>query len=183
MDKLARLSSRAEIQDVMFRYARGVDRLDLVAVRACFHEDATDHHGDFKGKIGDFIPWVSAMHASVPFSAHFLGNCLIEFVDDITAVVESYFMTMLQQAEKHKAIFLRGAGASGDIEMDVIGRYVDRFESRDGSWRIAKRAVVFDAIRTRASNKAALKDSWALGKRSCADPVYEAREKAGLGAT
>lgn len=183
MDKIARLISRAEIQDVMLRYARGVDRRDWPGVQACFHDDATDHHADFNGKIVDFIPWVSGMHEGGYFACHFLGNCLIEFVDDTTAVVETYFIAMLRvgaQSAEHRAMLTKDGGSSSEIDLDVVGRYVDRFEDRGNGWRVAKRQVVFDTIRTRPTQIGQIKPHWAVGTRDSEDPIYAWRNAAGL---
>ena len=94
MDKLSELVAKNEIEEVIFRYARGVDRRDWDAVSACFHPDAIDQHGEFTGTPLEFIEWVRKRHANVPFSMHFVGNCLIEFMDDRKAAVETYFIAM-----------------------------------------------------------------------------------------
>ena len=88
MDDAERHRHRGDIQDVLLRYARGVDRRDWAAVAACFLPGATDRHGDFTGTIEAFVPWVSAMHVQVPFSAHFLCNLLVEFASASDAAVE-----------------------------------------------------------------------------------------------
>ena len=185
MDQLERLANRAEINDVMFRYARGVDRRDWQSVRACFHDDATDDHADFKGAIDEFIPWVSKMHAALPDSCHFLGNSLIEFASETKAVVETYFFAVLRlgaQSGQHRAMLASGSedAATGDTDLDVIGRYVDHFEKRDGAWRIARRVVVFDRTRTQPTQDSPLKPHWALGRRDGDDPIYAWRRQAGL---
>lgn len=184
MDRLERLENRAEINDVMFRYARGVDRRDWQSVRDCFHDDATDDHADFKGPIDEFIPWVGKMHAVLPDSCHFLGNSLIEFASDTKAVVETYFLAILRlstESQQHRAMLGSGSGAAaGDTDMDVIGRYLDHFEKRDGIWRIARRLVAFDRTRMQPTQDSALKPHWVLGRRDADDPVYAWRRQAGL---
>ena len=40
---------------------------------------------------------------------------------------------------------------NGIAEMEVGGRYLDRFEKRDGEWRIARRRYVLDWSRNGAS--------------------------------
>src|SRR5690606_25496847 len=108
-DTLQRIADRLEIQDVMARYARGVDRRDWELVRAAFFEDGTDHHTDFKGKRDEFIEWVSGKHATVDKSTHLLGNSLIEFASDTVAVSETYFHATLElgaAAKAHRAMLL-----------------------------------------------------------------------------
>ena len=35
-----------------------------------------------------------------------------------------------------------GNGAGAEVDAEVIGRYLDRFEQRNGAWKVAKRRVV-----------------------------------------
>ena len=49
VDRLERLESRQVIHDVLMRYCRAVDRLDLELLRSCYHEDSWDDHGHYKG--------------------------------------------------------------------------------------------------------------------------------------
>ncbi len=185
-ETLQRLVDRANIEDVMLRYARGADRRNWELVRTTFHEDATDHHGDFKGTRDEFIDWVSTSHASVAKSTHFLGNCLIEFGTDDVAAVETYFIAVLRlgaEAESHRQMLVDNAasGKPDDLRVEVIGRYVDRFERREGAWRIARRRVVFDTIHTQAAaGNVDANTGWALGKRDLADPVFLNRSECGL---
>jgi hypothetical protein len=50
-------------------------------------------------------------------------------------------------------------------------RYIDRFEKRDGTWRIADRIVVFDETLQQEVNNV-LDESWVISRRSEHDPVY-----------
>ncbi|MCY1302731.1 hypothetical protein D9M70_524080 [compost metagenome] len=72
-------------------------------------------------------------------------------------------------------------GQQGNIRMDVLGRYVDRFEKRNNEWRIAKRVTVFDSTHARP-NIGTVDDhpNWALGKRDGSDPIFSVRRAAGL---
>ena len=164
MDILARLMARASIEESLARYARAVDRRDWESLRACYHPDATDEHGEFSGSLDEFIAWVSARHASVPFSSHFLGNCLIEFVDDTTALVETYFNAIQRRPA--------GTGADGEIDTDLVGRYLDRFECRNGEWKVAKRVVVYDGWRQVPSSHRPRTAPGTLGQRDVNDPVF-----------
>lgn len=185
-EPLQKLIDKDEIRDVMGRYVRGVDRLDWEAVRACFHLDATDHHGDFHGARDDFIAWVSANHAKVAKSTHLLGSILIEFATPDRAAVESYFAATLElaaEATGHREMLVDEAqtGDPGRIRVEVLGRYADVFERRDGAWRIAKRRVAFDTLHSGPARGDVDKNvGWALGTRSGADPIYRARADAGL---
>jgi hypothetical protein len=178
---------RMEIQNVMLRYARGVDRRDWELVRATFFEDGTDHHTDFKGKRDEFVEWVSGKHASVAKSTHFLGNCLIEFASDDVAVVETYFHAILElgaEAEAHRKMLLEkgdSAQADGRIRVEVLGRYLDRFERRHGDWRVAERRVAFDSTHSQPNvGSVDANTSWVLGRRDVDDPIFIMRRTAGI---
>ncbi|RYG91060.1 MAG: hypothetical protein EON58_18980, partial [Alphaproteobacteria bacterium] len=49
---------RVEIQNVLGRYCRGIDRLDRELLRTVYHPDANDDHGVFNGNAYDFIDMV-----------------------------------------------------------------------------------------------------------------------------
>jgi len=173
MNPLEQMRSRMEIEDVMRRYARGVDRLQWDAVRACFHPGAPDEHGDVTGTYEDMIAYTIERHKGIPFSQHFLGNCLIEFADRDNAVVETYFVAWQK---------MTGADTSGDTDLDIFGRYLDHFARRDGEWRVARRKVLFDSFRARASQDVPLKPNWIRGKRDDSDPLFPFRREIGVGA-
>lgn len=173
MDRLEQLIARDEIHQNMCRYARGVDRRDWPAVRECYHDDAVDEHGEFHGTADGFIEWVAARHAPIPFSMHFLGQSLVEFLDDRSAAVETYFIAF-QRRET--------ANADGSVDgtlMEVFGRYVDRFEKRgDGVWRVAARRVVYDSTRTQPTTHHLRSLKGSFGQRDRGDPVYQNRPEA-----
>ena len=166
MDPLEKLIARSEIEDCLKRYARGVDRRDWDLVRACFHEDAMDHHGEFHGSGNEFVEWVSARHADIPFAMHYLLNCLIEFSSDRDAAAETYFWAIQRRDSPTK----EGRGNGTDYE--VFGRYVDRFTRRDGVWRITSRKVVYDSTRQQPSSDHLRKIVGVLGRRDRSDPVF-----------
>jgi hypothetical protein len=58
--RLDRLADQQEVRDVIYRYCRGIDRRDYDLVRACYHADATDDHGDYRGGVDGFITYVMA---------------------------------------------------------------------------------------------------------------------------
>ena len=166
MDPLTKLMAKSEIEDCLKRYARGVDRRDWAMVRDCFHSDATDHHGEFHGNGEQFVAWVNARHADVPFSMHYLLNCLIEFKANNNAIVETYFWA-IQRRESNSE-----DGSVTGTDYEVFGRYVDVFEQRDGAWRVAQRRVVYDSTSQNPSTNHLRKMVGVLGRRDNRDPVY-----------
>ena len=130
------LAAHTEIQQVLFRYCRGVDRGDKTMLASVYHPDAIDRHGAWEGPgraFGDYL--VPAMDAANLSSQHHITNSLID-LDGARARVESYFIALHPLRDE--------AGARHAF---VCGRYLDRFELRDGAWKIAERQVVIDISR------------------------------------
>ncbi len=173
------LVDREEIRDLMARYARGVDRADWDAVRAVYHKDAFDDHGDFKGDVEGFIAFARARVGPLPQCMHFLGNCLIEFASDSVAAVETYFMTAHTLDALGQKAYGAGDG-SEPVQLSSYGRYVDRVERRGGPWLIAHRVVVFEATRVHVGTAPPIKPEWAQLRRGSDDPVYKLRDELGI---
>lgn len=126
------LLAKEEIREVLFRYARGIDRLDFDLVTACYHPDAYDDHGTFKGNVPDFIEMCRNFLPRFVCTQHFMGNMLIEVDGDVA------------RAETYAVAYHRQELPDGSGKDDVFGvRYVDRFEKRSaaGPWLIAHRVV------------------------------------------
>lgn len=133
------LYDKQEIYDVVMRYCRGIDRVDLGLVLSCYHPDADDDHGSFHGTPKAFVEWLGPVLGAFVSTMHFIGNHLAD-VDGDTAHAESYCQAW------HRIRMPDGEAARDH----VVGlRYVDRFERRDGGpWLIARRIVVVDWSRT-----------------------------------
>ena len=185
-DAVARLLDRQEIADLMARYCRAVDRRDWPRLREVFHPDAHDDHGEYKGGVDGFLAWVAERHARIGQSMHFLGNSLVEFAGPDLALVETYFIAAQRLGPEagpaaRRMLEQAGAGSEADsVDIDVFGRYIDRMERRGGAWRIARRTVAFDVLRTRPASGGALNPAWALSRRDPEDPVFLERKAIGL---
>lgn len=136
---LQRLIDRQDIVDCLMRYARGVDRNDWELMASAYHDDAMDDHGYFVGRGKDLVKWSEAYRKQNPHVVilrHVLSNHTIDFDGADTAHVETYWTNdVVVPGDEPK---LRTS----------IGRYVDRFERREGQWRIAARVVVAEASAT-----------------------------------
>jgi hypothetical protein len=131
-ERVQQLLDREEIRQVMYAYARGTDRLQPELIGDAYHADAWDDHGNFRGGRDLVVDTIVSRGASAPTSMHHLGNILIELLGD-SANVETYFMAC-QVLEHHGRTHTRLRA----------GRYLDRFERREGRWRVARRVVVDD---------------------------------------
>ncbi len=172
--RLARLADRAEIMEVLARYCRGVDRGDEATLAGVYHDDAIDDHGTFTGSGRDFAAWAVSGAAQVWHSSHHpVHNVMIDWVAADTARVESYVLGFNRRVDT-PAAGPDGPGTAdgGPIEL-FAGRYIDRFERRDGVWRIAHRRALRD-VDTLLDRR-----RWAgripEGGRYPDDPIYQAQ--------
>jgi hypothetical protein len=176
-ERIERMADRAEIQDSLCRYARGVDRGDWDLVRSTYHPDAWDEHGDYRGGMDGFFVWLDKRLAGVDNSMHLLGNCLIEFAGPDFAFVETYFVSrrMVPPDESQRGGLASGAA----LCREVAGRYVDHFERRDGQWRVSRRIVVTEASSSSVALGGQRTDSRSVtwGRRDGDDPSYRSREE------
>ncbi len=133
---MAELADREAIRECLYRYARGVDRLDADMLRSAYWPDAVDTHLSFTGNADEFIAWAFPIMGTMDQTMHMIGNILFTVHGD-TADAESYF-------HGYHRVNLPDGGKS-----DVIGsgRYLDNFERRGDEWRIIWRMVVTDWFR------------------------------------
>jgi hypothetical protein len=127
------LLAKQEIREVLLRYCRGVDRCDEEVVLSAFHPDAVNSFGGVDQSATERIALViDQLRTTAVSTNHNLGNVLIA-IDGDTAGSESYVVA------RHRI-------HDGDHLTDWIlgARYIDRFERRDGVWRIIHRSTVFD---------------------------------------
>jgi hypothetical protein len=168
---MQRLVDKDQIQDALKRYSRGVDRGDWDLVRSTYHRDATDEHGDFTGSVDGLIEWLDERFAGCDNSMHLLGNCLIEFAGPHLALVETYFVS--RRLRPPAGDECKIAGRHDAMCREAWGRYVDRFERRDGEWRVAQRTVVIEASSTSLALGGVRTSPLRWGRRDRSDRLYE----------
>jgi SnoaL-like protein len=165
--RLTELLDREAIRDCIYRYCRGIDRADEAALRSSYWPDATDCHGSYSGPVEGFFQWALSVFKTGPRNIHQVGNILIEFKGDSSAVVESYFNALQ-----------RGPGQSGAVrQFFLAGRYCDLFEKRSGEWRVANRVVAFDWVEEQPALEVAEDVRFGsrkpIGGSFPKDPIYE----------
>jgi hypothetical protein len=99
---------------------------------------------------------------------HFLGNPLVE----LDAATDSAAPTAAS-VETYGLAFHRRAGGPAERNLVTGFRFVDRFEYRDGAWRIARRVAVTEWSRVdREDDWWPIPDGMLQGRRDRDDPVY-----------
>lgn len=148
------LLAKQDIKDVIMRYARGTDRGDAALLKSCYHEDAIEEHGStYAGPAHDYVDGAVARIMKMGVMAHYVGNISIELDGDV-AYVETYVLT-----------FARFEKDGAPWDTLTGGRIVDRFERRDGVWKIAHRKMAFDWNRDAPAS-----EGWCLGMFNPDDP-------------
>lgn len=114
-----------DIRACLTRFSRGMDRFDRDLFVSAFHPDAVIAAGPFVGGPSDLYDWAAPGHEAGQIATHHnLLNLTCEIEGD-TAHAETYYLFVGRNRDETNWI----AG----------GRYLDRLERRDGSWRIALR--------------------------------------------
>lgn len=125
------LIDRQAIMDCLTRYSRGVDRRDRDLLLSVYHEDAWDDHAAFCGPAAKFADWAFDFHYKYQEAHHhYILNHSCELDGDV-AHTETYYLFSGVNREGPKVIM------SG-------GRYLDRFEKRNGRWAIAARKCLIE---------------------------------------
>lgn len=134
LDAAEAADAERAIRRCLLDYCRGIDRCDATLVASVYHPDATDDHGSFVGLGVDFARLATEKLRSYALATtHFLSEPIIDFTSPTTADVE------VQVLAWHRV-----AGTEGEFLEKFCGRYFDRFECRNGDWRIAHRALTHD---------------------------------------
>jgi hypothetical protein len=130
---LQELLDKQALAELVVRACRAVDRADVELLRSCYHEDAIDEHGSVVGTVDELIEFMRSRslapeRRSSPVQ-HSVTNSLFEIHGDI-AYGESY-------VEARRV-------DDGRLWIEGLGRYVDRYERRNGEWRLAHRRVLLE---------------------------------------
>ncbi|MBI2867730.1 MAG: nuclear transport factor 2 family protein [Chloroflexi bacterium] len=163
--KVQELLDKQDIYEALMRYCRAVDRCDEPLLRSVYHPDATDERHLSPETAPEFCARAMATVRTMKLTEHSISNVLIELKGDV-AYSEAYC---------HAYHRIERDGKDYDV---VVGlRYLDRFERRNGMWKIAKRRVAYDWNRSDPST-----EQWGdgflsayrrMGRRGPEDLVYQ----------
>jgi SnoaL-like domain len=134
-EKIVNAMEKDRIRDVLYWYARGIDRADTQLLRSVFHDEAHISMGIYDGDAQTFCGYARDFVHKIGQTQHNITNTLITINGDL-AECESYCVA-------YHADFEDG-GQLVDLVTGV--RYVDRLECRADEWRILRRRVVFEWV-------------------------------------
>lgn len=136
-EKLQLLVDKQEIRDVIMRCARGSDRFDMELFRGAFHPDATmAYEGLFQGDAEYVFKRVEEFQSTLDGTMHVISNHLSEVQGNV-AYAETYVNAY------------HWATPRDDVTRNFFTgtRYVDKFERRDGEWKIIRRITLRNFVR------------------------------------
>lgn len=166
--QIENLASRQAILDAILRCARGFDRCDNALIASAFHPDASINYGAaFQGGVAQMVRWADELHRGLGATYHQLANHYVEFDED-------------DPDAAHGETYVIGSWRTADQDITGLARYVDRFERRDGEWRISERLCVLDIAKVENRGPAfegPLAQGPVVGHRSPEDPSYTMFER------
>ena len=142
-EALERVIAKSEIYDLSCKYMRGLDRLDIELLKSVFHDGAWCDYGFIKSDASTFAQFCMDALKEHHANHHMIGNVLIEFGDNENeAFGEVYFQAYHKVDED---------GQTNDVF--ISGRYLDRYEKRDGIWKMVYRSEIVDWSRTEPTHE------------------------------
>lgn len=123
----AELAAKQQIEEVLVRYASGIDRRDWPRFRSCFTSDV---HADYEGvavweNVDAITQYMTEVHEPMGHTMHRLSNMDVQ-MDGSTATARTYV----------DAILMAPDGASG---VRAVGLYDDELVLQADGWKIARR--------------------------------------------
>jgi hypothetical protein len=157
--ELQDVADRQAITDLIYRYCRSVDRLDIPLGHSIWHQDGYADYGAavYQGNGRGVIDHICAQHRHTLHHSHQVSNIIID-LDGDRAGSESYVNASLRvrRGEQLK-------------HMMVWGRYIDQWSRRDGRWGLDKRISIRDFDEVRDVTAMYEHDT---GRRDRSDPSY-----------
>ena len=138
-----RMEDREAIRDVLAAYAHAIDRRRWDMMARLFHGDARFGFGPVQGGWQEFVEQARAIIDPCFATQHQLGQTQFGFEGNDICHTETYFTAMhtIPAGYPITEVFPDKGAVYSAI---VAGRYVDRFERREGEWCIASRSGLYD---------------------------------------
>ena len=128
---LEAIADRLQIDDLLTRYATGLDAKDWDLWATCFTEDAFidyESAGGIKGDLPEVRAWLEKTMEMFPMTQHVVGNRVIEIDGDTATARSAFYNPMgLPDANGGMKLFFDG------------GYYNDRLVRTADGWKIRER--------------------------------------------
>lgn len=139
-DRIEEYLAKQDIYELSCRYMRGLDRLDGELILDQFWEDGWCEYGFFNAPPKEFVAFAMDALQEHQCNQHMIGQVLVEIAGD-EAFGEVYFRAYHQLN-----------GENGAEDLVIAGRYLDRYERREGQWKFAYRSEIVDWSHSGPSN-------------------------------
>jgi hypothetical protein len=149
--ELRDLLVKERLHELEMAYCRGVDRRDPELLRSIFFDDAIEEHGDmYRGSAADFVDWVfKEFIGNYELTTHYVLNEWYR-VDGDRAEGETH---RISHHRVRKPIAKETTAAC---------RTFNRYECRNGVWKISYRGVVRDWIYARPLDEKLFEGTYAM---------------------
>jgi hypothetical protein len=126
------------VSELVYRYCRGLDRLDPELLRSCFQDDAEiDMGAIYRGGPDGFVEVAVRFMGGMAATRHLVGNVL-RVGDGYESYVDAWHLIQRDGSWR---------------ELVVRGRYLQRVESRGGNWAFSYHSEVVDYGNEQASDR------------------------------
>ncbi len=168
---LQQLLDKQAILELVNAYCQASDRHDHARLRSLYHDDAIDDHGPFfKGLAMAFIDQLPQIQAPMQILHHNITTTNIAL--DTSADPVCY-----AEGEIYVLAYHQVATDDGPIDLLIGGRYLDKYEKRDGQWKFSYKAVLADWATVDTPSRVALDHPMLsgsyIGKPGRDDPAYD----------
>jgi 3-phenylpropionate/cinnamic acid dioxygenase small subunit len=135
---MAMSSASDEITRLLFAYAERLDLGDFAGVaglfeHATYRSSAGGHHVRAAG-VHAVLERLVKLYDGIPRTKHVITNVMIDVDSDERAATGRSYFTVYQATEKLP------------LQAVICGRYYDRFERVDGTWRFSDRLINVDLV-------------------------------------
>ena len=134
MDKL---NDKLEIQQLVCKYSRAIDRRDFILLSKLYAENSIDHHGGmFEGSGKDYIEWVQNALKNTSHTSHQIFNHLIEIDPNDPNYAEGEVYSLNVHIMKNEK--------AEEINLSTGSRYLDKYIKTSIGWQFLHRKIVAD---------------------------------------
>jgi ketosteroid isomerase-like protein len=134
--ELQEMLDEFQLRKLVHAYCRAVDRGDTEKLRSLYHDDAVDAHGGFSA--GTAEQFLEQLVAARPYLRAMQHN-----ITTVNFAISGH----AAEGEIYTIAVHTLAGKGRDIDLVVGGRYLDRYEKRDDTWKLLERTIVTDWAR------------------------------------
>lgn len=131
---LEEVADRIEIQQLVCKYSRAIDRRDYALLKSLYAEDSIDEHGGmFTGSGAEYVDWVTQILEGSGHTSHQILNHMIELNGDYAeGEVYTCNVHIMENSEGEK------------LNVSTGTRYLDKYIKSANRWQFLHRKTVAD---------------------------------------